>query len=114
MFTLTEGKIPIIGVGGIANANDAYEKICAGASLVQLYTALAFRGPMLITEIKRGIVDLLKANHFSAISEAVGTKSSVWVSESERRSPARRLVIPSPKVPISTRGAADRPAVVGT
>jgi dihydroorotate dehydrogenase len=73
MYRLTQGRIPLIGVGGIANAADAFAKIRAGASLVQLYTALVFAGPTLVGEIKRGLASLLGANGFSSIAAAVGT-----------------------------------------
>jgi len=73
MYRLTQGRIPLIGVGGIANAADAFAKIRAGASLVQLYTALVFVGPILVSEIKRGLVSLLGENGFSSIAAAVGT-----------------------------------------
>ena len=73
MYRLTQGRIPLIGVGGIANAADAFAKIRAGASLVQLYTALVFAGPILVSEIKRGLVSLLGVNGFSSIAAAVGT-----------------------------------------
>jgi dihydroorotate dehydrogenase len=73
MYRLTQGRIPLIGVGGIANAADAFAKIRAGASLVQLYTALVFAGPILVSEIKKGLASLLGANGFSSIAAAVGT-----------------------------------------
>ena len=73
MYRLTQGRLPLIGVGGIANAADAYGKIRAGASLVQLYTALVFAGPDLVGQIKSGLVDLLRSDGFSSIAEAVGT-----------------------------------------
>lgn len=73
MYQLTGGKLPLIGVGGIASAADAYEKIRAGASLVQLYTALVFAGPNLVGQIKRGLADLLRADGFTSIGQAVGT-----------------------------------------
>ncbi len=73
MYRLTQGRLPLIGVGGIANAADAYAKIRAGASLVQLYTALVYAGPDLVGQIKSGMVDLLRRDGFSSISEAVGT-----------------------------------------
>ena len=72
IYRLTEGKIPLIGVGGIASAEDAYAKIRAGASLVQLYTALVFQGPALIGRIKRGLAELLRRDGFANIAEAVG------------------------------------------
>ncbi len=72
MFRLTEGRVPLIGVGGVASAEDAYAKIRAGASLVQLYTALVFAGPGLLGRIKAGLVALLRRDGFASISEAVG------------------------------------------
>jgi dihydroorotate dehydrogenase len=73
MYRLTRGRLPLIGVGGIASAEDAYAKICAGASLVQLYTALVFAGPELVGQIKTGLAELLERDGFGAITEAVGT-----------------------------------------
>lgn len=70
--TLTEGKIPIIGTGGISSAQDAYDKIRAGASLVQLYTALVFHGPELIHEILSGLPRLLEKDGLDHISKATG------------------------------------------
>lgn len=71
-YQITQGKLPIIGVGGISSAKDAYEKIRAGASLVQLYTALAYQGPDLISKINRELPLLLKADGFPTLSDAVG------------------------------------------
>ena len=73
MYRLSRGRLPLIGVGGIASAADAYAKIRAGASLVQLYTGLVFAGPDLIGQIKAGLVDLLRRDGFGSIEEAVGT-----------------------------------------
>jgi dihydroorotate dehydrogenase len=72
IYRLTGGKIPLIGIGGIASAEDAYAKIRAGASLVQLYTALVFQGPALLGKIKRGLAELLRRDGFALISQAVG------------------------------------------
>jgi dihydroorotate dehydrogenase len=72
IYGLTAGRLPLIGVGGVASAADAYAKIRAGASLVQLYTALVFAGPALIGRIKTGLVELLRRDGFTAIAEAVG------------------------------------------
>ncbi|MBT5014244.1 MAG: dihydroorotate dehydrogenase (quinone), partial [Rhodospirillaceae bacterium] len=72
MYRLTDGKLPLIGVGGIASGDDAYRKIRAGASLVQLYSALVYQGPGLVNRIKRRLVELLKADGFDSISDAVG------------------------------------------
>ncbi len=72
MFALTEGKMPLIGCGGVASGADAYAKIRAGASLVQLYTALVFEGPGLVARIKRDLAVLLKRDGFARVANAVG------------------------------------------
>ncbi len=71
-YRLTEGRLRLIGVGGIASDADAYAKIRAGASLVQLYTALVFEGPGLVNRINRELADLLAGDGFAHITEAVG------------------------------------------
>ena len=72
-YRLTGGKLPIIGAGGVSNAADAYAKIRAGASLVQLYSALAFKGPGVVKEMTSELSDLLKADGFARVQDAVGT-----------------------------------------
>lgn len=74
-YLLTEGKIPLVGVGGIANADHAWSKICAGASLLQLYSALVFQGPELVQEILSGLSRKLAAKKFVAFSDAVGNSA---------------------------------------
>ena len=64
--------VPIIGVGGIFNGADAYEKIRAGASAVQIYTALIFEGPGLVRKIKAELANLLEKDGFKSVTEAVG------------------------------------------
>jgi dihydroorotate dehydrogenase len=76
---LTDGHIPLIGVGGVGSAADAYAKIRAGASAVQLYTALVFNGLSLVQDIAHGLDDLLARDGFSSVSEAVGTAREVWL-----------------------------------
>ncbi len=71
-YKITEGKIPIIGVGGIASAEDAYKKIRLGASVVQLYSSLIYQGFSLVNEINRGLVELLEKDGFRNIKDAVG------------------------------------------
>jgi dihydroorotate dehydrogenase len=68
----TVASVPLIGVGGIASADDAYAKIRAGASLVQLYTALVYQGPKLLYDIKRGLAERLRADGFEKLEQAVG------------------------------------------
>jgi dihydroorotate dehydrogenase len=69
---LTGGRLPLIGCGGVASGADAYAKIRAGASLAQLYTALVYRGPGLVAEIKKELAALLRRDGFSTVSAAVG------------------------------------------
>ena len=69
---LTGGKIPLIGVGGIASGQDAYDRIRAGASVVQLYTAMVYAGPGLVARIKHDLTALLKRDGFTSVSQAVG------------------------------------------
>ncbi|MFA6524130.1 MAG: quinone-dependent dihydroorotate dehydrogenase [Candidatus Paceibacterota bacterium] len=72
VYKKTNGKFVIIGVGGVFSAEDAYRKIKAGASLIQLITGMIFEGPQLISEINLGLVKLLKADSYKNISEAIG------------------------------------------
>ena len=72
LYAATEGRVPIIGVGGVASARDAYRHIRAGATLVQLYTGLIYEGPGLPRAIKRGLVRLLHQDGFRTVGEAVG------------------------------------------
>jgi dihydroorotate dehydrogenase len=76
---LTDGTIPLVGVGGIASAEDAYAKICAGASAVQLYTALIYQGLSLASDIARGLDTLLERDGHSNIAHAVGSKRQDWL-----------------------------------
>lgn len=72
MYRLTHGRLTLIGVGGIASGADAYAKIRAGASLVQIYTGLIYEGPGLVKRIKRDLAALLEKDGFSSVAEAVG------------------------------------------
>ncbi|CAB3407439.1 unnamed protein product [Caenorhabditis bovis] len=72
MYALTKGQIPIIGCGGVFSGEDAYEKIRAGASLVQLYSAFVYEGFPVIGKIKRELVECLRRDGFSNVSEAIG------------------------------------------
>ncbi len=69
---LTQGRMTLVGVGGVASGADAYAKIRAGASLVQLYTALIYRGPGLVRHIKSELTGLLARDGFASVAEAVG------------------------------------------
>jgi len=68
------GQIPLIGVGGIATADDAWERISAGASLIQLYTAMVYEGPSIARRIASGLADRLKREGIANISEVVGSE----------------------------------------
>jgi dihydroorotate dehydrogenase len=73
MYQYCGGSIPIIGCGGVSSGADAYAKIKAGASLVQLYSAMVFRGPGLVKRIKHDLAALLRADGFTSVAEAVGS-----------------------------------------
>lgn len=68
----TDGELPIVGVGGVDSAASAYEKIRAGASLVQLYTGFVYEGPSTAKQINQGLVELLERDGFSSVEDAVG------------------------------------------
>lgn len=72
IYRMTGGKLPIVGCGGISSGADAYARIRAGASLVQLYSALVYHGPALVDEIKRDLAACLRAGGFNSVAEAVG------------------------------------------
>jgi len=79
LSTLTDGKIPLVGVGGIGSAEQAYAKICAGATAVQLYSAMVYQGLSLITDIAHGLDELLARDGYTNIADAVGTKRKDWL-----------------------------------
>ncbi|WP_371153305.1 quinone-dependent dihydroorotate dehydrogenase [Jannaschia sp. 2305UL9-9] len=76
---LTEGRIPLIGVGGVSTPDQAYAKIRAGASAVQLYTALVYGGLSLAADLARGVDRLLARDGFDRVADAVGTKRADWL-----------------------------------
>lgn len=75
LYELTAGRIPLIGVGGIFNADDAWEKISAGASLVQLYTGFIYQGPNIARQINEGLARILAREGFTSLAAAVGSRS---------------------------------------
>ena len=75
LHAMTKGRVPIIGVGGIFTAEDAWEKIAAGASLVQLYTGFIYRGPSVAREINKGLAQIFKREGFSNLDAAVGCRA---------------------------------------
>ena len=72
--TATGGALPLVGVGGIATAEDAWQRIRAGASLVQLYSAMVYEGPGIARRIVRGLEQLMKRDGFASVAEAVGSE----------------------------------------
>lgn len=79
LYRETGGSLPLIGVGGIASAADAYAKIKAGASAVQLYTAMAFSGLSLAHRIARGLDEMLAHDGHNTVADAVGTQVEDWL-----------------------------------
>ena len=96
-YAWSGGRLPLIGVGGIDSAEVAYARIRAGASLVQLYTALIYRGPRLVGEITQGLARLLEADGFASLADAVGA---------DHRAPATRGHDASAISPAMARAAA--------
>ena len=74
-YKILKDKTKIIGVGGVSNGQDAFEKITSGATLVQLYTGMVYRGPRIASKISKELIDLLKNKGFKNVAEAVGTKN---------------------------------------
>lgn len=77
-FVRVDGQFPLVGVGGIASADDAFAKIEAGATLVQLYSALVFKGLGLVGDIKAGLATRLKRGGFASVAAAVGSNVGAW------------------------------------
>ena len=75
LYRLTGGRVPLIGVGGIFNAEDAWEKISAGASLVQLYTGFIYQGPNIVQQINEGLARILAREGFAKLDDAVGCRT---------------------------------------
>lgn len=78
MYRRTNGKLPLIGVGGISSGEAAWQKIRAGASLVQLYSALVYQGPKLVWDIRRHVADQLAGGGFDNVADAVGAGAEEW------------------------------------
>ena len=77
IFRQTRGRLPIIGVGGIFNADDAWDKIAAGASLVQIYTGLVFEGPGLPNKIVTGLIERMRYEGINDLKEVIGLESKI-------------------------------------
>jgi dihydroorotate dehydrogenase len=75
IWQYTKGELPIIGVGGIFTAEDAWEKIAAGASLIQVYTGWVYEGPWMVRRILQGLLQKLEEKGFNSISQAIGSEN---------------------------------------
>jgi dihydroorotate dehydrogenase len=76
IFARSQGRVPIVGVGGIFDASDAWARICAGASLVQIYTGFIYQGPSVADRINRGLLERLETHGIASIADAVGIGAS--------------------------------------
>jgi dihydroorotate dehydrogenase len=80
IYKLTHGSIPLIGVGGIFSAADAWEKICAGSSLIQIYTGLIYEGPRLVERINSGIAEMITKEGFRSLDQAIGCRANEFAN----------------------------------
>ncbi len=80
IYETTQGQLPIIGVGGIFTADDAWDKITAGASLIQVYTGWIYEGPWMVKTILQGLLERLEAAKFNTIADAVGQQTRLKAS----------------------------------
>ena len=79
IYKITRGKLPVIGVGGVFTAEDAWEKICAGASLIQLYTGFIYEGPGVARRINEGLAAIMKREKCNSLDEAVGCRAETFL-----------------------------------
>lgn len=73
MYILTKGKLPIIGVGGVGSGRDAYDKMKAGASLIQVYSMMVYEGPGVVSRIRKELADIILENGYKSVEEVVGS-----------------------------------------
>jgi dihydroorotate dehydrogenase len=90
LYAATQGQLPIIGVGGIFNVHDVYEKLLAGASVVQIYTSLVYQGPGLVSQLRHDLAQLIKDNGFRSIDQVIGLdhEELYWQRRFQSASPA--------------------------
>lgn len=86
MYKLTSGNVPIIGVGGVGSGRDAYEKLKAGASLIQVYSMMVYEGPGLISRIRNELEEIVAENGHKSVEEVVGSDNEeiYWRKREER------------------------------
>jgi len=86
MYKLTKGKIPIIGVGGVGSGRDAYDKLKAGASLIQVYSMMVYEGPGVVSRIRKELADILLENGYKSVNDVVGAEhEDIYWSRIEER-----------------------------
>ena len=86
MYKLTKGNIPIIGVGGVGSGRDAYDKLKAGASLVQIYSMMVYEGPGVVSRIRKELADIIVENGYERVEDVVGADQEdiYWNRREER------------------------------
>jgi dihydroorotate dehydrogenase len=77
IYRMTRGQLSIAGVGGVFTAEDAWEKLCAGASLIQLYTGFIYEGPGVARRINEGLAEILKREGFGSLDKAIGCRAGI-------------------------------------
>jgi dihydroorotate dehydrogenase len=80
-FVRVEGAFPLVGVGGIDSGAAAFAKIKAGATLVQLYTGLVFRGMRLVSDIKADLANFIRLGRYNSLADAVGLDAAAMTAE---------------------------------
>eukprot|EP01083_Nonionella_stella_P017676 49511_1 len=97
MYKMTKGTVPIIGVGGVGSGRDAYEKLKAGASLIQVYSMMVYEGPGVVSRIRKELADILVENGHKSVEDVVGADQEdiYW---SRREETVRRRMIDSEKM----------------
>ena len=76
LYNMTDGEMPIVGVGGVFNADDAWQMISAGASLLQIYTGFIYEGPAIARNINDGLRRIISERGFVSLDEAVGSRAA--------------------------------------
>ena len=90
LYALTDGSVPIIGVGGVGSGHDAYEKLKAGASLVEIYSMMVYEGPGCVSRIRSELADLMVQNGHRRLEDVVGLDHEDIFWRKRARTRARR------------------------
>ena len=84
MYSLTRGEIPLIGVGGVSTGQDVYDKIKAGATLVQMYSCLIYDGPLAVARAKKELAELLIRDGYEHVTQAIGASHRIEASQGDK------------------------------